>query len=91
MFCLCNVCCLILSLSAVRRIERLREAVAEMVLAVTHMHALAVRAPLVPPVSLSPTATSIMYSEGIIPPSLPLFLTHVHPHPSHHEGWIEWD
>lgn len=60
-----------------------------MLLAVTHMHALAVRAPLVPPISLSPTAESIMYSEGIIPPSLPLFLTHVHPHPSHHERGMD--
>ena len=61
-----------------------------MVLGVTHMHALGPRVPLAPPVSLSLMTTFIMYSEGIIPPSLPpslsLSLTHVHHHhPSHHE------
>lgn len=74
-----------------RETERGKSSQSPMVLAVSHTHALALCPPLhpPPPVSLSPMTTFIMYSEGIIRPSLPLSHTHVHHHPSHHERGMD--
>lgn len=81
----CLVCCLIPCVSLQEEdgeTESGCRGELTMVLGVTHMHALGPRVPLAPPASLSLMTTFIMYSEGIIPPSLPLSVPHAHSSPS---------